>query len=122
VDVYDSELRDKDAELRDEEPTARQVSLRRSGEGRAGEAVRRGERGGAVGALVQQARELPRWYLREALRSFDHIHPNMDGHRVIAETMCPKLPAAWGCQCATLPNIAWSGEARGLAPRAEALE
>jgi hypothetical protein len=122
VDLYDSALRDKDAALRDEEPTRRQVSLDRAVKAELAAIPDEAARAARLDALVQQARELPRWYLREALRAFDHIHPNLDGHRVIAETMCPKLPAAWGCQCATLPNIAWSGEARGLAPRAEALE
>jgi lysophospholipase L1-like esterase len=43
--------------------------------------------------------DLPRWYLRKDLRSFDHIHPNEKGHAIIAETMCPKLPESWGCTC-----------------------
>ena len=32
-------------------------------------------------------------------RGFDHVHPNRDGHRVIAETACPQLPPSWGCHC-----------------------
>jgi len=39
------------------------------------------------------------WWLRPELRSFDHIHPNAEGHRVMALTACPKLPASWGCRC-----------------------
>ncbi|MEZ4266734.1 MAG: hypothetical protein R3F39_10175 [Myxococcota bacterium] len=117
VDLYDSALRDKGAEPREEEPTRRQVSLERTVKAQLAEIPDEGARAARLDALVQQARELPRWYLREELRAFDHIHPNLDGHRVIAETMCPKLPAAWGCQCAALPTIVWSAEARGLAPR-----
>ena len=45
------------------------------------------------------AAEIPRWFLREELRSFDHIHPNSEGHRLIAEAACPRLPASWGCEC-----------------------
>ena len=45
------------------------------------------------------AAELPRWYLRPELRSFDHIHPNAEGHRLIAATICPKVPENWGCTC-----------------------
>jgi hypothetical protein len=45
------------------------------------------------------AAEIPRWFLREELRSFDHIHPNAEGHRLIAEAACPRLPASWGCEC-----------------------
>lgn len=43
--------------------------------------------------------ESPRWLLRPEYRSFDHIHPNREGHQVIAETVCPRLPASWGCRC-----------------------
>lgn len=120
VDLYDSELRDKGAALRDEERTRRQVSLERSVKAELAAIPDEAARASRLDALVKQAQELPRWYLRSELRAFDHIHPNLDGHRVIAEAMCPKLPAAWGCQCSALPNIAWSAEARGLAPRVEA--
>ncbi|MCB9728617.1 MAG: SGNH/GDSL hydrolase family protein [Deltaproteobacteria bacterium] len=119
VDIYDSPLRDRDAALRDEELTRRQLALDREVRARLAD-VPEAERDGRLEALVQQARELPRWYLRKELRAFDHIHPNIDGHRIIAETMCPKLPEAWGCQCASLPGITWSAEARGLAPEVQA--
>ncbi len=122
VDLYDSELRDKGAALRDEEVTRRQVSLDHKVRSELAAIPDEAARAARLDALVAQARELPRWYLREELRAFDRIHPNLDGHRVIAETMCPKLPAAWGCQCAALPNIVWSAEARGLAPRVEAAQ
>jgi hypothetical protein len=55
-------------------------------------------------ADVQEAVELPRWYLRRELRSFDHIHPNEEGHRLIAEIMCPSLPESWGCTCPSPPE------------------
>jgi hypothetical protein len=42
---------------------------------------------------------IERWWLRPELRSFDHIHPNAEGHRIMAETACPTLPASWGCSC-----------------------
>lgn len=58
----------------------------------------------ALQAEVAAAAEIPRWFLREELRSFDHIHPNAEGHRLIAEAACPKLPASWGCECPTLPT------------------
>jgi hypothetical protein len=119
VDVYDSELRDKAAELRDEERTARQVAQAKSVKAELAK-LSEGEAGARLAARIAQARELPRWYLRKELRSFDHIHPNMDGHRVMAQTMCPKLPAAWGCNCAAMAGMTWSAEAGGLAPRVEA--
>lgn len=43
--------------------------------------------------------EAPRWFLREEYRGFDHIHPNREGHRAIADIACPRLPASWGCAC-----------------------
>lgn len=42
---------------------------------------------------------MPRWYLRANLRSFDDIHPNTQGHALIAEVACPRLPSSWGCDC-----------------------
>lgn len=52
--------------------------------------------------LAEDARLMssaPRWFLRREYRGFDHIHPNPAGHQVIAETICPRLPESWGCQC-----------------------
>jgi lysophospholipase L1-like esterase len=43
--------------------------------------------------------DIPKWYMKEEYRSFDHIHPNNRGHKVIADTICPKLPDSWGCKC-----------------------
>ena len=43
--------------------------------------------------------EAPRYSLRAGYRSFDHIHPNREGHMAMARAMCPQLPASWGCQC-----------------------
>ena len=42
---------------------------------------------------------MPRWYLRSELRAFDHIHPNTEGHALIAQLACPQLPESWGCTC-----------------------
>ncbi|HRI08397.1 MAG TPA: hypothetical protein PKW35_11290, partial [Nannocystaceae bacterium] len=50
-----------------------------------------------------EAAAIPQWFLRAELRSFDHIHPNAEGHRRIAEYACPHLPASWGCECPPLP-------------------
>lgn len=52
--------------------------------------------------LAEDARflsEAPRHFLRSEFRSFDHIHPNREGHQAMFETMCPRLPASWGCRC-----------------------
>lgn len=43
--------------------------------------------------------EAPRYFLREEYRSFDHIHPNREGHLAMARAICPQLPESWGCRC-----------------------
>ncbi|MFT7626020.1 MAG: hypothetical protein ACI9WU_005213 [Myxococcota bacterium] len=53
-------------------------------------------------AGLREVSEAPRFWLRKELRSFDHIHPNTAGHRLIAQTACPSLPASWGCDCSGL--------------------
>jgi lysophospholipase L1-like esterase len=50
-------------------------------------------------ADAREAAQIPRWYMRPELRSFDHIHPNVEGHRIMAEVACPQLPASWKCSC-----------------------
>jgi hypothetical protein len=98
VDLYDSPLRDREAELRDLEAMRQALRDDRKWqeENKAFDAATRLLRFESKAYL---AAELPRWYLRPELRSFDHIHPNAEGHRLIAEIMCPSLPASWSCTC-----------------------
>ena len=102
VDLYRSALRASDAPLR--ELAALERGL---GKDRAWQAAHASLAPDAQTAALQAdaaaAAEIPRWFLRPELRSFDHIHPNAEGHRLIAEAACPKLPASWGCECPTLP-------------------
>lgn len=102
VDLYRSALRASDAPLR--ELAALERAL---GKDRAWQAAHASLAPDAQTAALQAdaaaAAEIPRWFLRPELRSFDHIHPNAEGHRLIAEAACPKLPASWGCECPTLP-------------------
>ena len=56
--------------------------------------------------VITTAMDVPKWYLKPELRSFDHIHPNTEGHRVIAKETCGQLPASWGCDCAALDALA----------------
>ncbi|MCA9651268.1 MAG: SGNH/GDSL hydrolase family protein [Myxococcales bacterium] len=98
VNLYDSRLRDRDAEPRDLEPM-RELLRKDKGWAKAHAELDELQRETKLEADAQEAAELPRWFLRKELRSFDHIHPNADGHRIIAETICPTAPASWGCAC-----------------------
>ena len=97
VDIYDSPLRDKGAALRSIAYLTRRY--RRSWK------LKR--RFPNESQIVQEAAEIPRWYLRTDLRSFDHIHPNSEGHRQIARTACASLPMNWQCDCAVLEHLRW---------------
>jgi hypothetical protein len=100
IDLYDSRLRDAGASPRDVEKM--KSLLQRDPKWRRAHADEDEEtRAARLDADATLAAQLPQWYLREELRSFDHIHPNQDGHRLIAEIMCPQLPEQWGCQCPT---------------------
>jgi hypothetical protein len=98
IDLYDSPLRERDAALGDFEQT--RAALAKDSQWRA--SVAKLDADARMLQLEMDAAviaELPRWFLREDLRSFDHMHPNTEGHRIIASTMCPSMPASWGCVC-----------------------
>jgi len=115
VDLYDSELRDREAPLRDEPPTARRIrydkELRRSLR-----KLPQADREAESARALARALSMPKWFMKKKLQAFDHIHPNMEGHRVIARTVCPSLPPAWGCDCTQIEGLRWDREARGLIP------
>jgi hypothetical protein len=98
VDLYDSPLRDRAAPLRPIEPLRRAL-VRDPWWRRGVERLPDPERTARLDADLRLAAEVPRWFLRRDLRAFDHIHPNREGHRLIAEIACPRLPPSWGCQC-----------------------
>ena len=118
VDLYDSKLRDASAELRDEAPTRRRLRYDKELR-RALRKLPQEEREAAMERSVEQALQMPRWFMRKDLQAFDHIHPNMEGHRVISQTACPSLPKAWGCQCDRLSELIWDRSVRGLTPMVE---
>jgi hypothetical protein len=105
VDLYRSSLRAEDAPLRPVEPLEKALARDRAWQA-AHAGLAEDARAAALRADAELAAALPRWFLRAELRSFDHIHPNSEGHRKIAEAACPKLPASWGCECPTLPPVA----------------
>lgn len=98
IDLYDSPLRHRTAEPWPIERTRAELA---SDPAWRREVAALSDAGRAA-RLERDARELaeaPRYFLDPSYRGFDHIHPNRAGHRVIAETMCPQLPASWGCAC-----------------------
>ena len=102
VDLYDSALRHHMAEPLDLDRARRELNKDDAWK----RSVRDLEGEERKAALERDARALarsPRWFMREELRAFDHIHPNADGHRLVAETMCPQLPESWGCACPAPP-------------------
>ena len=96
--LYDSPLRDHAAPLRDLDEVRTMLSASKEWQ-RAHAQLDELQRQTKLEADAQEVAELPRWYLRKDLRSFDHIHPTEQGHRLIAEIMCPSLPESWGCTC-----------------------
>ena len=114
IDLYDSPLRAADAAAGDE-TRAREELAADAGWRRAHRELDEAARAAALAADARVAAEAPRWALRPELRAFDHIHPNAEGHRIMAETICPKLPASWGCTCPApktpLPSGAPAGPA-----------
>lgn len=98
VDLYDSELRARDAEVRDVEKMKtllqKDSTWMRASKDLSEEQSK--ERLESDAALLS---DLPQYFLREELRAFDHTHPNKDGHTVMANAICPKLPESWGCTC-----------------------
>lgn len=116
INMYESPLRDKDAALLPDTPRLRrQVKTDKWVKSQLRK-LAAGDKEAAVEKFVQTAREMPRWFIKKRLRAFDSIHPNMDGHRIMANHVCPKLPAAWGCQCGLIPSMKWDRKARGLQP------
>lgn len=98
IDLYDAALRDAEAEPRDLE--AMRALLESDGAwGRAHRDLDETARQAQLESDAHLLADLPRWYLRSELRSFDHIHPNVEGHATIAAVMCPSLPESWGCTC-----------------------
>ncbi len=98
VDLYDSALRDRDAtplELEATKATLRKDSGWRQAHAKLDDAAREAK----LELDARAASELVQWFLAPELQSFDHTHPNTEGHRIIAATMCPELPASWGCEC-----------------------
>lgn len=102
IDLYDSDLRDRGAPLRDV-AEMRRLLERDARARRMLEGLPEAERALRLDADARMLSELPRWFLRAEYRGFDPVHPNREGHRRIAELICPRLPESWGCDCPITP-------------------
>lgn len=111
VDLYRSALRDGAAAPRDLAPLEKALTRDRAWQAAHADLAPEA-RAAALQADAALAAEIPRWFMRRELHSFDHIHPNTEGHRLIAEAACPSLPASWGCECPTTP----ASQAKPAAP------
>ncbi len=98
VDLFDSGLRDPSRALGDV-AAARAALLKDAAWKRRHAHLDETSRGLVALFDAMTLAGIERWWLRPELRSFDHIHPNAEGHRIMAEATCPKLPASWGCEC-----------------------
>ena len=104
IDLYDSDLRDRNAPLRDLDKL--RAALRKDKTWQAEHAqLSEAEREAALERDAALAAEIPRWYMRPELHSFDAIHPNEQGHAIIGEAICPQLPESWGCACPNAPKL-----------------
>jgi hypothetical protein len=104
IDLYHAPyLRHAEAEPRDVDAMRKQLA-RDSGWKRKLKDLSEEEREATLDREAKRAAEIPQWFLREELRSFDHIHPNAEGHKRIAELACPHLPESWGCACPAIPE------------------
>lgn len=106
VDVWSKRLRHSDAPLRDTKKLEKAAKSSKFVKARLA-GLADPERSAKLAALIQQAAELPRWFMKPEFIGFDPIHPNAQGHKEIARGICDAAPASWGCDCARLDHLAW---------------
>lgn len=61
-------------------------------------------------ALIAAAQTVPQTFLAQKYRDFDHVHPNGEGHKLIAALVCQQAPPAWQCDCDAIRHAAWKGK------------
>jgi hypothetical protein len=103
IDLFDSPLRDKAATPRDIAALRKALLAdRRWRDAHADDDD--ATRNAALEVDAKRASEVPQWFMQPHLRAFDGVHPNMDGHRIMASVACPLLPKSWGCRCDALAD------------------
>lgn len=103
IDMFDSPLRDKAATPRDMDAMRKALLADR----RWREAHAKDDEVTRTAALeldAARAAQVPQWFMQPQLRGFDGVHPNVDGHRIMATVACPALPESWGCSCEGLTD------------------
>lgn len=60
--------------------------------------------------LVAAAQAVPQRFMARKYHDFDHVHPNGEGHRLMAALVCQQAPAAWACDCDAIRRAAWKGK------------
>ncbi len=111
VDLLHGDLRYKDAPPRDIGPLLRALERDRRWSRRL-RGLRGEARKQAALEIATRAAEVPTYHLAPRYRSFDSTHPNREGHRVIAELVCPHMPEAARCDCEAMGRMVWDGERR----------
>ena len=99
IDVFNGPLMNTAATARPVEPLARLYDRRRALQRQYPDREQ----------ALERASRLPQWFMKPALRAFDHIHPNSEGHRLMARAACPRLPESWGCDCPLIDRLRWQG-------------
>lgn len=104
IDLLNSDLRDADAPVGDLNEARKQL-LSDRGWKRKHEKLDDVARTNALEVDAARLASLPQWFLREELRGFDHIHPNLKGHALIGQIICPQLPTEWECDCSAQDSV-----------------
>lgn len=98
IDLFDSPLRHYGARSRNLANTQRRLAKNRYWK-RQNQDLGPADRNAQLQADALKTAEIPQFYLHPRLHSFDAIHPNARGHKLMADLVCPSLPADWGCTC-----------------------
>jgi hypothetical protein len=106
IELWDSSLRAQNAPLRPRqqiEPSVKRSRWVKSQLAGLDESAREQ----ALEDWIARAAALPQWFLRPELIGSDPVHPNSEGHKQIARTICDRAPASWGCDCSVYDGLVW---------------
>lgn len=98
IDLFDSPLRHYSARTRKVESMRRQLARnwfwKKEHQG-----LPPKDREARLDRDAERSAAIPQFYLHPRLHSFDAIHPNAKGHKLMADLICPSLPKSWTCKC-----------------------